>query len=257
MKSLFLGIPAHDGRVETSFFFSGINLSRALDGHGIPSTWYVNIGESLVQRARNNIAHVFMNSRWGKDGLPYSHLMMIDTDLGFQSRDVLRLLELCDDEHPIVAGMAPLKSINWAAVGAAARDGAPDDVLRWVGSRNVVNAKDGYDYQADPSPLIPVKYAGTGIMVITRNALERFAAAYPELSYAPDYRIGCPEFDDNCEKVTAFFDSMICPDENRYLSEDYTFCKRARAIGLETYVCRDVLVDHIGKFTYQPNRSAL
>lgn len=257
MKSLFMGIPAHDGKVETSFFFAGLNTSRALDQHQIPSTWYVNSGESLVQRARNNIAQVFLNSAWGKEALPYTHMLMIDTDLGFHPAHVLRLLELCDDEHPIVAGMAPLKTIDWAAVGAAARGGAPDDDLRWVGSRNVVNPVDHYDYADNASALVPVKYAGTGMMMITRNALEKFRAAYPELSYTPDYRVGAAEFDNAPHKVTAFFDTMICPDENRYLSEDYTFCKRARAIGLETHVCRDVLVEHIGKYTYAPNRSAL
>ena len=173
MKSLFIGIPAHDGRVEVSFFCAGQNVFNATSARGIQSTWFFNSGESLVMRARNNIAQVFLNSTWGENSLPYTHLLMIDTDLGYTADHVLRLLELCDDAHPIVAGMAPLKTINWTAVGQAARSGASDDTLRWHGSRNVVNPVDGHDYTANSSSLVPVKYAGTGMMMITRSIVHQ------------------------------------------------------------------------------------
>lgn len=257
-RSLFLASPAHDGRVDTAFLCASIDTDRLFRSLGIPLRFYFNLGESLVQRARNNIAKVFLQSVCTETGQPYTHLLMIDTDLGFRAKHVQHVMELCDDEHPIVAGMAPLKTIDWSAVGVAARMGASDDDLRWAGSRNVVNALDGYDYATDEGPLLPVKYAGTGFMCIRRDALVRFVEAYPELAYLPDYTIGSPEFDLAADRrVTAFFDTIICPDEQRYLSEDYTFCKRARAIGLNIYVARNVLLEHIGKYSYQPNRGRL
>lgn len=258
LKTLYIGVPSHDHKVEVSFFIGAINTDRNLwQGKKIPIQWSFNSGESLVQRCRNNIAHTFLHTKCGQTKDYFSHLLMIDTDMDFDAHHVEALLDACDESHPIVAGMAPKKYINWGAVKDAAKNGVPANQLAQYASSNVVNKLEDYDYNTDEE-LVPVEYAGTGIMCVTRDALLKFSDAYPELKYKPDYTIGDSSFDKNVFKgVTAFFDCMICPDENRYLSEDYTFCKRARAIGLETFVHRGVLVGHIGKINYEPNPNYL
>jgi hypothetical protein len=254
MKSLYIGVPSHDHKVEVSFFCGAINVERALFAkEKTPIQWSFNSGESLVQRCRNNIAHTFLHTKCAETKDYFSHLLMIDTDMDFEAWQVKALLDACNDQHPIVAGMAPKKYINWSRVHKAVKNGAKPNDLASHASVNVVNKLDDFDYSTEDD-VVPVKYAGTGMMCITRKALLDFAAAYPELKYNPDYTIGDSAFDKNTNAgVTAFFDCIICPEEGRYLSEDYTFCKRARAIGLETYVHRKVIVGHIGKINYQPN----
>jgi len=254
MKTLYIGIPSHDHKVEVSFFIGAINTDRALwQKEGIPLQWSFNSGESLVQRCRNNIAHSFLHSKCSQTKDYFTHLLMIDTDMDFDAHHVRMLLDSCDNDHPIVAGMAPKKFLHWGNVAKAVKAGVPDKELAEHATMNVVNKLSNFNY-AGAGAVVPVKYAGTGIMCITRAALLKFADAYPELRYHPDYTIGDRAFDRNlAQGVTAFFDCVICPEEKRYLSEDYTFCQRARAIGLETYVHREVLVGHIGKFAFNPN----
>lgn len=256
-KTLYIGIPSHDHKVEVSFFIGAINVERTIFSNGTPIQWSFNSGESLVQRCRNNIAHTFLHSKCSETNDYFSHLLMIDTDMDFDANHVKMLLDSCDDDHPIVAGMAPKKFINWNAVKRAVEYGIPTNRLKEAASVNVVNKISGYNYESDDL-IVPVEYAGTGIMCITRSALLKFAMSYPKLKYKPDYMVADPAFDKNTANgVTAFFDCMICPKENRYLSEDYTFCKRAREIGLNTYVHKSVLLGHIGKINYAPNPNYL
>ena len=50
---------------------------------------------------------------------------------------------------------------------------------------------------------------------------------YPELFYLNDSSID-PKFNQYCY---SFFDTIHDPDDNRYLSEDYTYCRRWQKIG--------------------------
>jgi hypothetical protein len=257
-KSLFIASPAHDGRVEVAYLCAMLDVQQSFNGKGIPHTYYFNSGESLVPRARNNICKVFLNAVCQATKEPFTHLLMIDTDLGFGAADVLALFNAADDAHGIVAGLAPLKVLNWQRVADAAAAGIPVDDLPRMATRSVVNILGDYKYSENPSPIVPVKYVGTGFMIITRKALLDWASFHPDKRYIPDYKIGTPEFDQAEDPhVTAYFDTMICPEEGRYLSEDYTFCRRAREAGIETYVARDVRVSHIGKYTYLPELGGL
>lgn len=249
IRSLFLGCPTHDGKVVAQFLCGCIDLERACWDAGVPLQFYFNSGESLVQRARNNVAQVFLGKRLDETNAPATHLLFMDSDLGFSAVDVVRLMDLCDAAHPVVAGLCPLKSIDWGNIAAAAAAGVPPPELAAQGSRNVVDLLDVFRRDG---AVVEVKHAGTGFMMIRREALLKFADAYPELAYTPDYKIGDPAFDD-AEKITAFFDCFICPDSNRYLSEDYGFCARMRKIGVPIHVCPSVQASHIGVYAYPPN----
>ncbi len=252
-KTLFIASPAHDGKVETSYLIGCIEADRRLRQMGVFSQFYFNSGESLVQRARNNIAKVFLNSKCAETGDYFTHLLQIDTDLGFTADHVIKVLQAADDKHHVIAGIAPAKAINWEGVRQAALKGATAGQLEGAGSRNILNPLPNFDYRT-PNPLVPVKYCGTGFMLTSRECLLDFERKYPQLKYKPDYTIGDPAFDNAPDReVMAFFDVMICPEEKRYLSEDYTFCKRAKAIGYDIYVHRECLMPHVGKHHYQPN----
>lgn len=253
VKSILIASPLHDGKVESSYLLGMLNTQQALLSAGVPHTFFFNSGESLVPRVRNNICKVFLNRRCAATGHPFTHLLMIDSDLGFNGADVCRVLGFADDDHQVIAGLAPIKSLDPRKAIEAAKAGCPPGELFRHCTRNVVNPAPGYEYKPDDR-LVPVRYAGSGFMLIARQALMAFSERYPELRYKPDYRIGDKDFDDHVDAgVMAFFDTMISPDEVRYLSEDYTFCYRCRQIGIETFVARDVRLSHTGKYTFFPN----
>ena len=65
--------------------------------------------------------------------------------------------------------------------------------------------------------------AATGFMCIKKEVFYKMKKAYPNLKYTSDQIINNERFNsDNCY---AFFDCIIDEKSNRYLSEDYSFCR--------------------------------
>jgi len=89
---------------------------------------------------------------------------------------------------------------------------------------------------------------GTGFMMVQRSAFEKYAKAYPDLSYKP-HHIRTKHFDGSRE-ILAYFDTVICPDSKRYLSEDYMFCQWARKIGLKIWMCPWMKLTHQGAYMF-------
>ena len=47
-----------------------------------------------------------------------------------------------------------------------------------------------------------------------------------------------------------YFQALIDPESKRYLSEDYMFCQWARNIGLKTYICPWMQLQHVGSYVF-------
>ena len=75
--------------------------------------------------------------------------------------------------------------------------------------------------------------------------------SYPELHYRNDSNID-PKFNKHCY---SFFDTMHDPDDNRYLSEDYTFCRRWQKIGGEIWLDPNTKLNHVGTYTFEGDLS--
>jgi hypothetical protein len=90
--------------------------------------------------------------------------------------------------------------------------------------------------------------AGTGFMMIRRKTFEKFAAAYPQQMYKPDH-VRTEHFDGTRE-IMAFFDTPICPDTKRYLSEDYMFCQWSRKAGMKVWLCPWMKLQHVGSYVF-------
>lgn len=251
--SLFVGTPMYGGQCSGLFTKACTDLSLVCGAHGIPLKFYYLFNESLVQRARNYVVDEFLRS-------DCTHLLFIDSDIGFQARDVLALLGIQTSEpekYNIVTGPYPKKTIAWEKVSKAAEEGfGKDDPFQL----NQFTA----DYAFNPvkgqtnlklSEPIEVAEAGTGFMLIPREILEKYKEAYPELSYKPDH-VRTDNFDGSRE-ITAFFDCVIDPETKRYLSEDYFFCKQARAIGISVWMCPWMQLNHVGSYIFTGNMAAI
>ena len=235
----------YGGQCTGIFTKSIADLSATCMHYGIDVKWYFMFNESLITRARNYCADEFLRSGC-------THMMFIDSDIGFRAEDVIALLALQSDEsdYDIIAGPYPKKCISWEkikmAVDKGFADKNPDDLQKYVGDY-VFNPAHGKTEIPLGEP-VEVLEAGTGFMMIRRETFVKFAAAYPEQSYKPDH-VRTEHFDGSRE-IMAYFDTPICPDTKRYLSEDYMFCQWTRKAGMKVWLCPWMPLQHQGSYIF-------
>ena len=247
-RKLFVAAPMYGGQCAGMFTRSIADLSALCTHYGIQVRFYFLFNESLITRARNYCADEFMRSG-------DTHLMFIDSDIGFNANDVIALMALQsqnpeDDDYDIIAGPYPKKCISWEkiklAVDKGFADEDPNSLEKYVG-----------DYVFNPAgdrgeiPLgepVEVLEAGTGFMMIRRNTFEKFQEAYPQQMYKPDH-VRTEHFDGSRE-IMAFFDTPICEDTKRYLSEDYMFCQWTRKAGMKVWFCPWMQLQHVGMYVF-------
>jgi hypothetical protein len=166
-----------------------------------------------------------------------THLLFIDADIGFEPEAVARMLAFDVD---VVAGMYPLKIVHYGdAVGRAleAGEGLETAQLRYVGTLvdgPQAERRDGFGAAV---------YAGTGFMMIRRTAFEQMIKAYPQTAFSAAHTAARPTRSAN---QYALFDGSIDPETREYLSEDYTFCARWRAIGGKLWLDLRSRLIHVG-----------
>ncbi len=279
---IFLCTPMYGGQCVGMFSRAIADLSALCTHYGISLQLYFLFNESLITRARNYCCDEFLRSEG-------THLMFIDSDIGFNAQDVLGLLAISRDQdagYDIVAGPYPKKCISWEkikmAVDKGFADKNPNDLEKFVGDY-VFNPKDNQSSIQIHAP-VEVREVGTGFMMVTKKAMQKFKEAYPQLAYRPDH-VRTEHFDGSRE-IHAFFDTVIdygytfddvhvileklSRGENidelikqshhlleiekkaskRYLSEDYMFCQYANRIGLKTWFCPWMKLQHVGAYVF-------
>jgi len=171
----------------------------------------MNLGDSLVPRARNTLAGEFLKSG-------STHLLFLDSDLiwGLDMIDALLARDL-----PIVGGLYPKKQAK----------------LDWV--CNIIEGE-----EEDGTGLLRVKYTGTGCMLIRREVLEEMMRAFPEIAFDAD--AGSVPGHDFFSVGRYRFPSGA----SRYLSEDWYFCQRAIDLGFPVHVDCRVVLKHVGQMIY-------
>lgn len=206
-RKLFVAAPMYGGQCAGMFARSVADLSALCARYGIQVRFYFLFNESLITRARNYCADEFMRSG-------DTHLMFIDSDIGFNANDVIALLALQsenpeDDQYDILAGPYPKKCISWekikVAVDKGFADEDPQNLEKYVGDY-VFNPANGMTSIPLGEP-VEVLEAGTGFMMIRRNTFLKFQEAYPQQSYRPDH-VRTEHFDGSRE-IFAFFDTPI------------------------------------------------
>lgn len=251
-KSLFVATPMYGGQCAGIYTKSITDLATACAKNGIELKLYYLFNESLITRARNYCVDEFLRS-------DCTHMMFIDSDIGFNFKDVLTLLHMADDdsEYDILTGPYPKKTIAWEKVKKAVDIGYgkdnPFQLEHFVG--DFVFNPDGNIKSFKISEPVKIKEGGTGFMLIQRKVFEKYAEAYPELSYIPDHTR--TENFDGSREITAFFDCVIDPESKRYLSEDYMFSHYARRIGLNVWMCPWMQLKHVGSYTFGGSMGAM
>lgn len=244
-KKLFVAAPMYGGSCAGMFTRSMLDLSALCAAHGIPLQVYFLFNESLVQRARNYCVDEFLRSG-------ATHLMFIDSDIGFDPRDVLVLLAMAEDssDYDVIGGPYPKKTISWEKIKQAVDKGVADEdpnVLdRFVGDF-VFNPKANTTSIPINQP-VEVRELGTGFMLIRRKTFEDYAKAFPHKAYRPDH-VRTEHFD-GTRDIVAYFDCEIEPETKRYLSEDYLFCYNVQKMGGKVWLCPWMKLQHVGSYVF-------
>jgi hypothetical protein len=226
--SVFFATPCYGGLVTDQFFLSIFKASQELVRHGITFRLTTLRNESLVTRARNILSAMFLESG-------ATHLFFIDADIEFEPDAVIRMLAMDKD---IIAGAYPKKALP---VQYAMNFKYTDPVKKQIRVEN--GAVEVWD-------------ASTGFFCIKREVFEKMMLAYPDLHYKNDSNID-PKLQKYCY---ALFDTMIDKDENgdnRYLSEDYTFCRLWQRLGGEIWMDPNTRLNHVGSYTFEGDLSKL
>jgi hypothetical protein len=244
-RKIFLAAPMYGGQCAGMFTRSVMDLAARCASYGIALQVYFLFNESLITRARNYCVDEFLRSEC-------THLMFIDSDIGFNPDDVLVMLSLMSDDSDfdVMAGPYPKKCISWEKVKQATDKGFgdenPNDLAKYVGDY-VFNPKTTSGEIPINKP-VEVLEAGTGFMMIRRKTFDKYKEAFPHLSYRPDH-VRTEAFDGTRE-IHAYFDCIIEPESRRYLSEDYMFCYNVQKIGMKVWFCPWMKLSHVGTYVF-------
>ena len=280
-KSLFVGLPMYGGVCHASLSNGLMDLSAGCKELGIKLAVHILTNESLIPRARNYIMDEF-------DRSGFSHMIFIDSDIGFKAKDIIGMLAMMDDDAPydVLGAAYPKKTISWekikVAVDKGFADENPSELSKFVGDY-VFNTIDGQGFSVvHPVEMMEI---GTGFMMIHRRVLQMFKDHYPSLMYRPDH-VRTEHFDGS-RPILAYFD---CPIDRgikwddvfplledlanqkgtieefsersrqmaartqsasmRYLSEDYAFCRWLRDAGGKVWLAPWIQLEHTGTFVF-------
>jgi len=206
-------MPCYGGMLTESTFMSYIKWSNTCRQLGIDWTMETMTNESLISRARNTLTAKFLHN---KDS---THLMFIDADIGWEPWHLLVMLNAQKD---VIGGLYPMKSLP----------------VKWC-----VNGFEGAEVSEDGT-LQEVSKTGTGFMLIKRDVFEKLNAHPATKPFIND--IGLPP--ELNPYMKTYFDTAV--RENRYYSEDWTFCENWRDIGGQVWVDKRVLLKHTGTYVF-------
>ena len=214
--SVLIATPCYGGQM-TVGYFRGLELIRqALDGAGVTYDVLLNENESNINRARNVMTGLFLETE-------FDVLAFIDADIEFHDGE--QFLDLL-----------VMNGIRGAAVGCKTPDG-----LEYL---NVW--KDGEQLRRNRmvGTHIPVDYVGTAVFLIDRATLETLSSEYT-----------FPLFDAGGFAAPAMFECQVVAGElsrpGVYLSEDYAVCQLARDVGVPVRIDSRVVVTHHGRAAWR------
>ena len=225
---ILIASPTYDGAVRVEFMRAIMLLTAAFRQAGV--------GCELVmeQATQLHVMRSVMASRALRDG--FSHVLFVDTDMGFAPSAVLRMLAA---DKPVIGCAYPYRSLPLHVPVTA--QGA---TLRQVVGENVPYAvwfPEGTTTFEVVEGLCEVEAIGAGLLLVRCDAL----AAMAENGVARAYRTSFPysQWYAHAE-YHGFFEHRL--HEGAYLGEDLSFCRAWRESGGTIHALCDEEVMHVG-----------
>jgi hypothetical protein len=242
--NLYVATPSYGAVVTTGYALGLLDLYDTAAEQGFGLRVNFNSFDSLITRARNVMVAEFLADE------RFTHLMWIDSDIGFTGADVARLLRA---NRPVAAGVYPLKNDGWPAAGLAHAlpAGSTKADFRAEYAAYPAEAKSA-ELEEDADGFLDALHAPTGFMLIQRKVFLALIAHYPGLQCRMPF-VGRPELDEGrvADLLYAFFDTGIDQQTRTYLSEDYGFCRLVASIGITPVIDARSKLTHQGIATYE------
>jgi hypothetical protein len=239
MANVLLATPVRGGVVTVEYMDSMMRLAAAMRARaGISGRQYF-LESSLINRARNAYATAVLQDP------SITHLMFIDSDMGFSPTAVTKLL---DFDQPFAGCICPYRTMEFERFHQVARQ-IDDPGLAKTVAQNYVSAdrllrRDGRVEVADG--FARAERLGMALTLLRRDVLEQISEAHPDLWGPADkgYRgMGVTD------RVFQPFEGYRTPD-GLYLSEDMSFSRRWTELGGEIWACLDETVTHVGPMAF-------
>ena len=231
---IMIATPMYGGMCTGMYVLGLLTTVNRMRELGMEVRWVHMTNESLITRARNELARVFLET-------DCDYLMFIDADIGFDGDAMVHLLAVDED---IVCGIYPKKEVNWDSVKRAVAAGK-EDLQNHAGSF-VFNMVNEHHVETDERGVIEVRHGGTGFMLIKRGVFEHLKP------HVPTYRVSSfikPDGEYERPLTYEFFATSI-DESGALLSEDYHFCEMFRKHGGKIYAHAFVKLDHVGTYVY-------
>jgi hypothetical protein len=207
-----IAMPCYGGMLTESTFMSFIKWANTARQLNIDWTLETMVNESLISRARNTLTAKFL------DMPEATHLFFVDADIGWEP---WHLLVLLNRDVDVIGGLYPMKTMP----------------IKWV-----VNGFEGAE--EGPDGLQEVSKAGTGFLLMKKHVFEKMKSHPAVKQYKNDIGLD-PKFD---QHLKTYFDTAV--RQNRYYSEDWTFCENWRDMGGKIWMDKRVLLRHSGSYVF-------
>jgi hypothetical protein len=236
--NLLIATPVHGDVVTTHYMDSLISLLSALRQRGdMAGGRRFFISSSLISRARN----AYVSTALADPAV--THLLFIDSDMGFQPSAVLRLL---DFDKPYSGCICPYRKMDHDRFHAVSRQIDDPRQARAV-AQDYVTADRVLRTAEGKIPVVNgfarTERLGMALTLLKREVLETMSEAYPDL-WAPV---------DAGYKGMGLRERVFQPFENYrlenglHLSEDMSFSRRWVETGGEIWACLDEDITHVGQ----------
>lgn len=235
--SLMIATPMYGGMC-TGHYVNGLLQTLAtMRKLNVPVYWAQITNESLITRARNELARIFLEKE-------FDYLMFVDADISFDGGAVASLMAADKD---IVCGIYPKKEVDWAKVAVAAKAGK-EDLSSYAGAfvMNMVLNEEGF-VATDDDGVIQIRHGGTGFMLIKRKVFLDL------MDHVPTYRTSTfkdPSTGEYVKPLTHEFFATSIDHTGALLSEDYHFCELWSKHGGKIYANPFIKLDHVGTYVY-------
>lgn len=210
-KRLWIATPAYNG-VSDVYLMSAVNTAAMMTREGLRWTWTLR-HDPLLTVSRNVMVASFLNS-------DCTHLLFIDSDVGWQPQSVFDLL---DSNYDFCCGLYQRKT-------------DPSGPVRWP-----MNVPDVQRVDAVGGRWIELLDAPAGFLMISRTVFDQMKAAYPDLqTYFCD--------DAPIDHSYRFFDCAV--ENGSFISEDFAFSRLWRRLGGRIWADIQAPLLHVGQHTW-------
>jgi hypothetical protein len=232
--SMMIATPMYGGMCTGHYVAGLLGTLNKMRSVGVPVYWAQIMNESLITRARNELARIFLEKE-------FDYLMFIDADISFDGQAVATLMAADKD---IVCGIYPKKEVDWKKVAEAAKLGREN--LADYGGAFVFNMESSCA-EAQEDGCIEIRHGGTGFMMIKRQV---FLDLMP---HVPTYRTSSyrdPATGEYIKPLTHEFFATSIDDTGALLSEDYHFCAIWKKHGGKIYANPFIKLEHVGTYVF-------